>query len=87
MLPFQFLEIPSNLQEDSIFKGGYPELILRKYKGLNNWYSSYLSTYLEKDVRTLLKIGDLKDFRNLITLLAGNTSQILNMSKFLSKVN
>jgi len=86
MLPFQFLEIPSNLQEDSIFKGGYPELILRKYKGLNNWYSSYLSTYLEKDVRTLLKIGDLKDFRNLITLLAGNTSQILNMSKLSSEL-
>jgi predicted AAA+ superfamily ATPase len=81
MLPFQFKELPNILKDDSIFKGGYPELVTRKYEGLNEWYESYINTYIEKDVRTLLNIGDLRDFRRLITLLAANTAQVLNMSK------
>ncbi len=81
MLPFQFQELPNALKEDSIFKGGYPELVTRKYEGFNEWYESYINTYIEKDVRTLLNIGDLRDFRRLIILLAANTAQVLNMSK------
>jgi hypothetical protein len=81
MLPFQFQELPNSLKEDSIFKGGYPELVTRKYEGLSEWYESYINTYIEKDVRTLLNIENLRDFRRLITLLAANTSQVLNMSK------
>lgn len=48
MLPFQFQELPNSLKEDSIFKGGYPELATRKYEGLNEWYESYINTYIEK---------------------------------------
>jgi uncharacterized protein len=81
MLPFQFQELPNTLKEDSIFKGGYPELTTRKYEGFNEWYESYINTYIERDVRTLLNIGDLRDFRRLIILLAANTVQVLNMSK------
>jgi hypothetical protein len=81
MLPFQFQELPKALIKESIFKGGYPELVVRNYKGLEEWYESYINTYIEKDVRNLLNIGDLRDFRRLIILLAANTAQVLNMSK------
>lgn len=81
MLPFQFLEIPESLREDSIFKGGYPELVMREYIGSANWYSSYINTYIEKDVRALINIGDLRDFRRLIDLLAANVGHALNMSQ------
>jgi len=81
MLPFQFQELSKSLQDDSIFKGGYPELVTRKYKGLEEWYESYINTYIERDVRTLLNVGDLRDFRRLIILLAANVAQVLNMSK------
>lgn len=81
MLPFQFLEVPKILREESVFKGSYPELIMRKYVGSSNWYSSYINTYIERDVRNLVNIGDLRDFRRLIELLAAKTSQILNMAQ------
>jgi predicted AAA+ superfamily ATPase len=60
MLPFQFQELPNALREDSIFKGGYPELTTRKYEGFDEWYESYINTYIERDVRTLLNVGDLR---------------------------
>ena len=82
MFPMQYQEIPQEQKADSIFKGAYPELVTRKYLGLEEWYSSYISTYLEKDVRNLIKIGDLRDFQRLLELLAANTSHILNMTTY-----
>ncbi|HCA81693.1 MAG TPA: hypothetical protein DEP53_18340 [Bacteroidetes bacterium] len=80
LLPFQYQEIPGSLREGSLFQGGYPELVLRDYKPSSKWFSSYLDTYLTRDVRDLREIGDIRDFRRFIQLLAARVSQILNMS-------
>ena len=82
LLPFQFSEIPKELRQPSIYCGGYPELVNRHYAGLELWYSSYLTTYLEKDVRSISEIGNIRDFTRFIRLLAANVSQTLNMSHF-----
>jgi predicted AAA+ superfamily ATPase len=82
LLPFQYLEIPEQLRDQAIYSGSYPELIDREYAYKEEWYASYLTTYLEKDVRTLGQVGDLRDFSRLINLLAANTSQILNMTNY-----
>jgi predicted AAA+ superfamily ATPase len=82
LLPFQYSEMPEELRQLSIFKGAYPELVMRAYQGLVPWYSSYLTTYLEKDVRLLNNIGNLLDFQRLLALLAANTSQVLNYSSY-----
>ncbi len=82
LLPFQRKEIKKDLRDKSIFKGGYPELVVRNYANENPWYSAYIDTYLNKDVRQLSKIGDMRDFRKLVELLAANTSQILNMTTY-----
>lgn len=81
LLPFQFSEIPGKQKKMSIFKGGYPELVIRNYEFYNEWFSSYLDTYLNKDLRSISNIGDLRYFRNLMQILAGRCSQILNMSE------
>lgn len=81
LLPFQFNEIPTKQKDDSIFKGGYPEQVLRNYEYNPEWYSSYIETYLNKDLRSLLNIGDLGDFRKFIQILASRCSQILNLSE------
>ena len=86
MLPFRYTEMPESLREESIYRGSYPEVVVKKYKYSEEWYSSYINTYLEKDVRALVNIGDLKDFRRLIELLAANTSHVLNMSQFASDI-
>ena len=80
LLPFQFSEVPARLREASLFQGGYPELIDRRYEGSFEWYTSYLDTYLTRDVRDLREIGDIRDFRRFIQILAARVSQIMNMS-------
>lgn len=81
LLPFQYTEIPLRLRESSIFQGSYPELVVRKYEGSFDWYTSYLDTYLTKDVRDMREIGDMRDFRRFIQMLAARVSQIINMSE------
>src|SRR5262249_53581533 len=66
----------------SIFRGAYPELVTRHYYEANLWYASYLETYLSKDVRVLANIGDIRDFRRFIQLLAAQVAQILDMSLY-----
>lgn len=85
-LPFQFSEVPSELHKESVYQGGYPELVLRHYNESQLWYSSYLDTYLTKDVRSLMQIGDMRDFRRLIQLLAANVSQQLDMSQYANDI-
>lgn len=59
-----------------IFKGGYPELYLGAERDL--WYPSYIATYLERDVRNVLNVTNLKDFNRFLRACALRTSQILN---------
>ena len=81
LLPFQFSEIPAGLREPSLYQGAYPELVTRKYRGAFDWYTSYLDTYLTRDVRDLREIGDIRDFRRFVQMLASRVAQILNMSE------
>lgn len=82
LLPYQYSEMPDNLRYQSIYQGAYPELVNKNFELAADWYSSYLDTYVTKDVSDLANIGDKRDFRRLISLLAANTSQILNMSNY-----
>lgn len=86
LLPFYYQEIPSVLRERAIYSGSYPELVNRDYRYKEAWYSSYVTTYLEKDVRALTQIGDLRDFSRFLYLLAANTSQQLNLTHYASDI-
>ena len=82
LLPFGYQEIAEEMRKESIFKGGYPELVLRKYHESEAWYSSYVDTYLNKDLRTLANIGDMRDFRRFLILLASQIGQTLDMTHY-----
>jgi predicted AAA+ superfamily ATPase len=82
LLPFQYSEMPKALVVESIYRGSYPELVNRDYYESNLWYASYLETYLSKDVRALSNIGDMRDFRRFIQLLAAHATQLLDMSLY-----
>jgi hypothetical protein len=62
--------------------GCYPELVVDEAVDLQSWYASYLQTYLERDIRTIYNIGDLRDFQRFVRLLAARCGQQLNMSDF-----
>lgn len=61
-----------------IFRGGMPAIVSGKYRDSNVFYASYLSTYLERDVRELSQTIDSLSFMKFITAVACRTSQIVN---------
>jgi hypothetical protein len=63
-----------------LFSGGFPDAALYAPKLLNAWFSSYIQTYLERDVRQLRQVGDLSDFQRFLQLIAAVNGQILNLS-------
>lgn len=81
VLPLDYLEVSQN-KKQPLYASTYPELVKRKQASHRLWYDSYLATYLEKDIRQIGDVGDLRDFRRFIQLLAANTAQLLNMSRF-----
>lgn len=74
----RFDKYPQQLDE-VLLTGGYPRIYDQKVP-LSQWLSSYVATYIERDVRTLLNIGDLTSFQRFFQLCAGRTGQLLNFS-------
>jgi predicted AAA+ superfamily ATPase len=67
--------------EELIITGGYPQLHAQPDLNRQDFYSSYLATYLERDVRSLLKVTDLRDFQRFIRACALRSGQLLNKSE------
>lgn len=72
--------LPLSVQESpkvDLWLGGFPEVIARP--GTRDlWFSSYLQTYLERDVRAVTQVKDLVTFRRFMGLVASRHGQILN---------
>jgi len=73
LLPFSHDEDP----RVSLLGGGYPEALDRP-DTRDIWFRSYVQTYLERDVRSVLAVRDLATFRRFLALLATRTGQVLN---------
>jgi len=61
-----------------IFTGGMPALVSGQYSNRDAFYSSYLSTYLERDVKEQSGTIDSLKFMNFITATASITGNLLN---------
>jgi len=98
LFPFSYKELSKNwLPEFSKYnskdlflmnclRGSYPELVLNSGINMRKWYSSYIQTYLERDISTIYNIGNLRDFQRFIQILAGRCSQKLNMNSLSSEL-
>lgn len=62
------------------FTGGFPQLNTLAAPDRQIWFSSYLQTYLERDIRQLKQVSDLTDFQRFFQLIAANNGQLLNLS-------
>lgn len=76
---------PGNLWE-RIHRGSLPELYSNDNMDWEQYYASYVSTYIERDVRQLISVGDLLAFVQFMTALASRTGELLNMSSLAKDV-
>lgn len=70
---------------DIIHRGAMPAL----YEEEGNpelYYSMYVSTYIERDVRNLTQVGDTLSFLKFMTALASRIGQLLNLSSIANEV-
>ncbi|MFZ3137065.1 MAG: ATP-binding protein [Thermodesulfovibrionales bacterium] len=66
--------------EEYISAGGFPALYGDRDVIRQHWFPSYISTYLERDVRNLLNVGSLRDFNRFLRAAAIRTAQTLSLS-------
>ena len=60
-----------------IWTGGYPEIHAHQLDP-RRYYADYLVTYLERDVRQILQVRNLRDFEKFLRLCATRTGQLLS---------
>lgn len=70
--------------EEAVLSGGYPA-IYEKNLSAADWLAPYVATYLERDVRSISRVIDLTSFQRFVTLCAGRTGQLLNLSALASE--
>jgi uncharacterized protein len=68
-----------NTVDELILNGGYPAVHARHLEP-QRYYSDYVSTYLERDVRSLSAVQDLGNFQRFMRLCATRTGQLLNLN-------
>ncbi|TLU81620.1 MAG: ATP-binding protein [Chlorobium sp.] len=84
LLPLSISELPaasqSSLSLDTlIIKGSYPALHVRDISPAD-WFASYIATYIERDIRQVLRVHDLSVFQRFVRLCAGRNGQLLNLN-------
>ncbi len=84
LLPFSLAELanvnraPQKLDQ-LLFDGLYPPLYDRPVDP-SVWLTSYIATYLERDVKQLINIKDLATFQRFVQLCSGRIGQLLNIN-------
>ncbi len=84
LLPFSIHELTVNKllpahASDLILDGSYPRVYAEQIPP-TDLYPSYINTYVERDVRQLINVGDLGTFQKFLSLCAGRVGQLLNLS-------
>jgi predicted AAA+ superfamily ATPase len=77
--------IPRNLRPpgrgllETLFTGFYPRIHDKRLPA-RDWLAAYYQTYLERDMRNILNVGDIEAFSRFVRLCAGRCGQLLNLS-------
>jgi predicted AAA+ superfamily ATPase len=81
-LPRRPAAVPGELM-DALFAGFYPRIHDRQLEP-GRWLADYYRTYVERDVRAIVNVGDLETFGRFVRLCAGRNGQLLNLSSLAS---
>lgn len=82
LLPFSYSELygKTYIPKNKILYNGFYPRIFDQHIRPELFLSSYLETYVEKDIRSIMKVKDLMQFHRFLQLCAGRTGQIVNFS-------
>lgn len=69
--------------EDILFTGMYPR-IHDKELSPRKWLENYVLTYIERDIRQLVNISNLRTFENFLKIIASQSGQLINFSSLSS---
>lgn len=87
LLPLSQAELatrPASL-EQRMWQGGYPALhAAHREVDAAQWLAAYLVTYVERDVRQLLNVGNLATFQRFLAMCAARSAQLLNLNALAS---
>ena len=72
--------------DESVIRGFMPELYLENSREPYQYYSDYLETYIEKDLRQMIAVKNLNAFLRFLVLLAGRVGNVLNISSMANDV-
>ena len=90
MLPLSISELKDSGivfdRDTQILTGEMPYLFAEKGRVPSDYYRSYISTYIERDVAGQNQVHDLNRFMRFMTLLAGRIGQLVNDSALASDV-
>lgn len=71
-----------------IYNGSFPALNNQdEFQDRNAFYSAYIRTYIERDIRDLSSISNEMKFLNFIRVVAGRTGQVLKYSELANAVD
>lgn len=68
-----------------IFKGSMPKIITTDIER-DRYYSDYVNTYLERDIKELSQVGKLNEFYDFLVFMAARTAQELKYSEISSAI-
>jgi uncharacterized protein len=69
---------------ERIVRGGYPVVQKRTPRRRDDWYTNYVETLIQRDVRDLSHIGNLDALPKLLALAASQTARLANLSEIAS---
>jgi hypothetical protein len=65
---------------EAVWRGGFPQLALSPSTPRDIFFGSYLQTYIQRDVRSLARVGDELAFQRFVRAAAARTGQLLNFA-------
>ena len=78
--PAQAAVMPRDSLEQRLWRGGFPALYAaHREVQPTQWFAAYVATYIERDVRQLLNVGNLLTFQRFVAMCAARSSQLLNL--------
>lgn len=72
-------KIPLSEPFETLLKGFYPPVYDRNVT-VYDWYTNYISSYIERDVRSVINVKDLGQFQTFVKMCASRVGQLVNLS-------